>query len=59
MITEMQVLERLKTVIATDLIGLQESEEGISIEHFDDKNIEIDFPDVARSLFMPSGSRFS
>ena len=46
MITEMQVLERLKTVIATDLIGLQESEEGISIEQFDDKNIEIDFPDV-------------
>lgn len=46
MITEMQVLERLKAVIATDLIGLQESEEGISIEHFDDKNIEIDFPDV-------------
>ena len=46
MITEMQVLERLKTVIATDMIGLQESEEGISIEHFDDKNIEIDFPDV-------------
>jgi hypothetical protein len=28
------------------LIGLQESEEGISIDHFDDKNIEIDFPDV-------------
>ena len=38
MITEMQVLERLKAVIATDLIGLQESEEGISIEQFDDKN---------------------
>jgi hypothetical protein len=46
MITEMQVLERLKAVIATDLIGLQESEEGISIEHFDENNIEIDFPDV-------------
>jgi hypothetical protein len=46
MITEMQVLEQLKTVIAADLIGLQESEEGISIDHFDDKNIEIDFPDV-------------
>jgi len=46
MITEMQVLERLKAVIATDLVGLQESEEGISIEHFDEKNIEIDFPDV-------------
>jgi hypothetical protein len=42
----MQVLERLKTMIASDLIGLQENEEGIAMEHFDDKNIEIDFPDV-------------
>ena len=44
--TEMQVLERLKAVIATDLVGLQEIEEGISIERFDEKNVEIDFPDV-------------
>jgi hypothetical protein len=42
----MQVLERLKAVIATDLIGLQEHEEGISIDQFDEMNIEIDFPDV-------------
>jgi hypothetical protein len=44
--TEMQVLERLKAVIAADLIGLQESEEGIAIDHLDEKHIEIDFPDV-------------
>jgi hypothetical protein len=46
MITEMQVLERLKATIARDLVGLQEHEEGIPIEQFDEKNIEIDFPDV-------------
>jgi hypothetical protein len=46
MMTEMQVLERLKDVIARDLAGFQEQEEGISIECFDEKNIEIDFPDV-------------
>jgi hypothetical protein len=44
--TEMQVLERLKAVIARDLAGLQESEEGISVEQFDETNIGIDFPDV-------------
>lgn len=46
MITEMQVLERLKAVIARDLVGLQEHEVGISVESFDEKNVEIDFPDV-------------
>ena len=46
MTTEMQVLERLKAVIARDLAGLQQQEEGISIERFDEKNVEIDFPDV-------------
>ena len=44
--SEMQVLERLKAVIAANLVGMIEHEEGITIEHFDDKNIAIDFPDV-------------
>jgi hypothetical protein len=44
--TEMQVLEHLKTVIAASLTTLMEGEPEIMVEHFDDKHIEIDFPDV-------------
>jgi hypothetical protein len=44
--TEMQVLDRLKAVIASSLAGRQEIEEGVSVTAFDEGNIEIDFPDV-------------
>ena len=44
--SEMQVLERLKAVIAANLVGMIEHEGGLSVEHFDDNNIAIDFPDV-------------
>jgi hypothetical protein len=44
--TEMQVLERLKAVIATSLVALMEPEEGTSAAQFDEGNVEIDFPDA-------------
>ncbi len=44
--TEMQVLERLKAVIATSLTTLVEAGAGITAEQFDEKNVEIEFPDV-------------
>ena len=44
--TEMQVLERLKELIATSLVALMEPEEGTSAAQFDEANVEIDFPDA-------------
>jgi hypothetical protein len=44
--TEMQVLERLKAVIATSLIALMEPEAEIAVKQFDETNVEIDYPDV-------------
>jgi len=46
MTTEMQVLERLKAVIATSLVALMEGEAEIALKQFDETNVEIDFPDV-------------
>ncbi len=46
MISEMQVLERLKAVIATSLFALMEPGVEISVKQFDETNVEIDFPDV-------------
>ncbi len=46
MISEMQVLERLKAVIATSLLALMEPGAEISVKQFDETNVEIDFPDV-------------
>jgi hypothetical protein len=42
----MQVLERLKELIATSLVALMEPEDGITVKQFDETNVEIDFPDV-------------
>lgn len=44
--TEMQVLERLKELIATSLVALMEPEAEIAVKQFGDGNVEIDFPDV-------------
>ena len=44
--SEMQVLERLKAVMATSLIALMEGEPEIAVKQFDETNVEIDFPDV-------------
>ena len=44
--TEMQVLERLKAVIATSLVALMEPEGEIAVKQFDEANVEIDFPDA-------------
>ncbi len=44
--SEMQVLERLKAVMATSLIALMEGEPEIAVKQFDETNIAIDFPDV-------------
>jgi hypothetical protein len=44
--TEMQVLERLKELIATSLVALMEPDEGASVALFDETNVGIDFPDV-------------
>jgi len=45
--TEMQVLEHLKTLIATRLSTYVDStDENVTNEAFDEKNVAIDFPDV-------------
>jgi hypothetical protein len=44
--TEMQVLQRLKELIASSLVALMEPEEGTAVRQFDETNVEIDFPDV-------------
>ena len=44
--TEMQVLQRLKELIASSLVALMEPGEGTAVRQFDETNVEIDFPDV-------------
>lgn len=44
--TEMQVLQRLKELIATSLVALMEPGERTAVRQFDETNVEIDFPDV-------------
>ena len=51
--TEMQVLQRLKELIASSLVALMEPEAEIAVKQFDEANVEIDFPD-ADSMRRPT-----
>ena len=44
--TEMQVLQQLKAVVARSLVDHQETESGVTVETFDEGNVDIGFPDV-------------